>query len=181
MSGLKIRYRLEGKCHSCGEKLLRIIEDSAHQSWYCQRCEQAFDDKEIVEVQMDGVQKEETGYKPRHFSRKEVKELSPDLVALLDMIREECGWPLVINSGYREGDPLSHGAREAVDLKLWEYDSPIWRAYGVPGLSKGAQRQKLHDVARKNGICRIGLYDRHIHLDISKALPQNVTWVGVSK
>jgi len=130
---------------------------------------------------MDGIEKEEKGYTPKYFSKKEARDLSPDLIPLLDLIRGECGWPFVITSGYREGDPLSHGAREAVDIKLWEWDSPIWKHYDLPPMSKGQQRQRIHDVARKHGINRIGVETQHMHLDISKALPQNVTFPGVSR
>jgi len=130
---------------------------------------------------MNMMQKEKSGYLPRYFSKEETRELSPDLVPLLDLIRSECGWPFVINSGYRVEDPLSHGKGEAVDIKLWDWDSPFWDQHHLPRMSKGQQRQKIHDAARKHGINRIGCYNFHLHIDISKTLPQDVTWIGLSR
>ncbi len=130
---------------------------------------------------MDGTQKEETKFKSQYFTTEEVEELSSDLMWKLEDVRGECGWPFKINSGYRPGDPNSHGDREAVDIKLWKWSDPVWKENGLKPMSFGQQRQRIHDVARKYGFNRIGLESRHCHLDISKRLPQNVTFIGVSR
>lgn len=147
---------------------------------------------------MDGLQKENSrGYKPRYFAPWEVVNLNPELIVVLDKIRHDCGFPFMINSGYRKGDTKAHGDGDAVDIHLYEWSTPIWnrqeikdqsernrywkeRHLKVP-LSKGQQRQLIHDIARGHGINRIGLYNLHVHLDISTRLPQYVTWPGVSK
>lgn len=99
-----------------------------------------------------------------------IADLKKELVDLMDKMRGECGFSWIITSGYRtvaENNSLpgavsdsAHTTREAVDI------------YCVDD----RKRQILLDVVRKNGINRIGLGKTFIHIDISKTLPQNVTW-----
>lgn len=100
-----------------------------------------------------------------------ISELKTELVDLMDKMRGECGFPWKIVSGYRTVSEnkltkdavhdSAHTTREAVDI------------YCVDS----RKRQILLDIVRKNGINRIGIGDTFIHIDISKTLPQNVTWV----
>lgn len=100
-----------------------------------------------------------------------ISELKSEFVDLMDKMRGECGFAWKIESGYRtvaENNLLpdsasnsAHTTREAVDI------------YCVDS----RKRQILLDVVRKNGINRIGIGDTFIHIDVSKTLPQNVTWV----
>lgn len=99
-----------------------------------------------------------------------VSELKTELVDLLDIIREECGFALKLVSGYRtvaenaklpdSAEKSAHTTREAGDVYVVD----------------SRKRQILIDVARKHGINRIGIGKTFVHLDISKTLPQNVTW-----
>jgi len=103
-----------------------------------------------------------------HFTASEFNE--PDkmnqlLLALLDQMRGIAGIPIKITSSYREGDPLSHGDGDGVDL-----------ACGSSG-----ERFSLVRAAIEAGFVRIGVYDQHIHVDVSSRLPQNVMWWGTSK
>ena len=150
---------------------------------------------------MDDLQEKEkparqAGYKPRYFPPWEIANLNQDFIPILDHIRHDCGFPFAINSGYRPGDPNAHGDGDAVDIKLHEWHSPVWNRKEIieqanrnrywkerhlkTPLSKGQQRQLIHDIARMHGINRIGLYNLHVHLDYSKRLPQFVTWPGIS-
>jgi len=99
-----------------------------------------------------------------------IADLKTELVDLMDAMREECGFAWKITSGYRtvaENNALpnasadsAHTTREAVDIYC----------------DDSRKRQILLDVIRKHGINRIGLGKTFIHIDISKTLPQNVTW-----
>lgn len=42
-------------------------------------------------------------------------------------------------------------------------------------------RYALVRYALEEGITRIGIYDRHIHIDVDLNKPQNVIWFGKSK
>lgn len=110
---------------------------------------------------------------PRFFEPEEVKGLKPELVALLDEARDLADVPFRITSGYRS--PLanataggvsesSHTTGEAVDLAV----------------ASSGDRLRMLAALFKVGFTRVGVYDRHIHVDISRTLPQNVCWVGRS-
>lgn len=109
--------------------------------------------------------------KYKYFSPKEIVGLKPELVLLLDKMRGECGFPFIINSGFRTvaqnasssdsvGDSAHLGGL-AVDLSIKD----------------SARRSKLLQVAFNNGIGRIGISSTFVHVDISKSLPQNVVWI----
>jgi hypothetical protein len=109
----------------------------------------------------------------KYFSQKEVDKykLVPELWQLLDKMRGECGFPFIINSGFRtkeQNDTLlgsvedsAHLTGEAVDLKI--------------DLSE--KRLKLIKIALSNGVNRIGVGKTFVHIDISKTLPQSVIWL----
>lgn len=114
-------------------------------------------------------------FKPGEFTNAQkthtVAELNPEFVTLLDNIREECKFALRIDSGYRtqtENDALADSVSDSAHVQRIAAD--IYCA-------DSRKRQVLYDVARKNGINRIGIGKNFLHLDISKTLPQNVTWV----
>lgn len=44
----------------------------------------------------------------------------------------------------------------------------------------GYQRLMIVKTALEQGVNRIGAYDRHVHIGVSKTLPQPVLWVGKS-
>lgn len=84
-------------------------------------------------------------------------EMEKDFIALLDIIREECGFPFVITSGYRhETHPVearkkragTHAKGCAVDIK-----------------ATPKQAMKIMEVAKYHGITRIGVAKSFIHLD----------------
>lgn len=100
-----------------------------------------------------------------------IADLKPELVDLMDIMRGECGFPWIVTSGYRtvaQNNTLpnasldsAHTTREAVDIFC----------------NDSRRRQIIIDVLRKNGINRYGIGKNFIHLDISKTLPQDVTWI----
>lgn len=104
----------------------------------------------------------------RNFTTTEVYGLDHKLVRMLDDARDLAKTPFVITSGFRKGDTKAHGLRKAVDLRC--------------RLHSSKKRQKMIDALREVGFCRMGIYDKHIHVDIATGskFPQDVTWWGKS-
>lgn len=99
-----------------------------------------------------------------------IADLKPELVDLMDKMRGECGFAWIITSGFRtvsENNALPSAATDSAHTKGEAVD-----IYCVDD----RKRQILLDVVRANGINRIGIGKTFIHIDISKTLPQNVTW-----
>lgn len=102
-------------------------------------------------------------FAPREFSDPDA--MSQELIEKLDTARAFAEVPFKINSSYREGDPLAHGRGTAVDISC----------------TKSVDRHDMLKALYLVGFNRIGVYDRHIHVDVDKELPQDVTWWGKSK
>jgi hypothetical protein len=112
-------------------------------------------------------------YKPKFFCDDEIKGLDSELVSKLDWARGRAGIPFVITAGLRTADhndavggvkDSSHLRGLAVDLRLED----------------GVHRFKMVNALLLVGFKRIGVYDKHVHVDIDPTLPQEVMWVGVS-
>ena len=110
----------------------------------------------------------------RYFRRSEfgyAGDVEPDplLVDLLDEARKYAGTPFVITSGIRApsgpDDTSSHVTGKAVDIR-----APTSR-----------QKFQIVESLLLVGINRIGVYDRHIHVDTDRSKPAGVMWVGVSR
>ena len=106
----------------------------------------------------------------RWFTAGEVDGLDPAFVARHDEARTRAGVPFRITSGYRPGDDKAHGLRVAVDIAA---EDSRTRFHVVRGLLE-------------MGFERIGVYDRHVHVDegdrvVPAQFPQMVMWWGTSK
>lgn len=113
---------------------------------------------------------QQTKYK--YFSQKEIDQwkLKPELFAKLDIIREKCGFPLVITSGLRtkeENDALKDSVSDSSHLSGLAADITVLDS---------TKRFKLIKVAMENGIKRIGCGSTFVHLDIAEDKPLNVLW-----
>lgn len=98
-------------------------------------------------------------------------ELKPELRLLLDKMRGECGFPFKINSGYRtaaQNASLSDSVSDSAHLSGLAVDLAC---------TESTKRLKLIQVAVANGITRLGIGKTFIHIDISKTLPQGVSWL----
>ena len=105
-----------------------------------------------------------------NFTEMDVSGLKSELKVRLQALRYEAALPIFITSGLRVGDPKSHGQGDAVDISdnpNGDPPSPLWRYHVLR-------------AAFLIGFKRIGIYDRHIHIDISETLPREVAWWGVS-
>jgi len=97
-------------------------------------------------------------------------DLKPELRSLLDIMRGECGFPFVINSGYRSkahNASLSDAVGDSAHLSGLAVDISC---------SDSTKRYKLTQVAYSHGIKRLGEAKSFVHIDMSKTLPQNVKW-----
>lgn len=102
-------------------------------------------------------------FKPNEFEKPEKMDFL--FLLKLDAARKIAKIPFVISSSYRQGDPNSHGRGLAVDIKC--SDSP--------------SRFKIVSSLLSVGFNRVGIYDKHIHVDSDTTLPQNVMWWDESK
>lgn len=107
----------------------------------------------------------------RHFKASEFKapaRMSAALLKMLDDVRDAAGVPLCITSDYRQGDPGAHGDGDAVDI-----------ADNMQGALIGSRwRFLVLKAAMQAGFRRVGDYGRHLHLDVSTRLDQDVVWFG---
>jgi hypothetical protein len=97
-----------------------------------------------------------------------VAELNKELVDKLDIVRDICGFPFVINSGYRtvkENSLLkdsvtdsAHTLRLAVDIKCTD----------------STKRMKIVSSAFLNGFKRMGIAPTYIHLDLDQNKPNSI-------
>lgn len=91
-------------------------------------------------------------------------EMNWSLLTMLDALRERLGIPLVPTSDFRPGNAGAHGRGLAVDLRA----------------HSNYVRLRIVKEALNMGFPRIGVYNRHIHLDIDDSLPPGM-WGGVSR
>lgn len=109
-----------------------------------------------------------------HFSAGEFDhpgEMSVMLMHLLDDIRDSVGMPIYITSDFRRGDKGAHGSGLAVDIAENLQGKPISSRW----------RFLVLRAAFIYNVQRIGIYDKHIHIDVSISLPQKVCWWSKSK
>ena len=97
--------------------------------------------------------------------------IHPVLVAKLDSMREEAGFPFIINSGVRTE---THNERVG-GVAQSAHTYPCYCAVDVRYKTK-AQRNAIIHLAKEHGITRIGIGTSFVHLDIDTTKPQNVTW-----
>ena len=94
-----------------------------------------------------------------------------DFLDKLDKIRGLCGFPFVINSGYRSKayNQVVRGEFNSAHLRGLACDIHCVTSF---------ERFCIIQNALKVGIKRIGIYPTFIHLDDDDSLVQNVIFVG---
>lgn len=110
----------------------------------------------------------------RYFKRSEFdcqvtgnNEMKDEFIHKLDQLRNACGFPFVISSGYR--DP-SHPI-EARKAKAGAHSQGIAADIAV---ANGAERYKIVSEAMRLGFTGIGVAKTFIHVDIRETTP--VMW-----
>lgn len=107
------------------------------------------------------------------FNDDEIKGLDKELCAMLDWARGRAGVPFVITCGLRTVDHNEQvgGVQDSAHL----------RGLGVDlACSDSYSRYKMVQALLLAGFKRMGVYDKHIHVDRDDTLPQDVMWGGVS-
>ena len=104
----------------------------------------------------------------KYFNRKEFacqytgnNEISSELIDKLDELREACGFPFVITSGYRD-------ATHPVEAKKAKPGTGT-HAQGIAAdikVNNGLQRFKIVEEAIKLGFTGIGVARSFVHVDI---------------
>ena len=111
----------------------------------------------------------------KHFTTKEFStyadEMSTRLLRKLDDIRHIADVTIYITSHYRPNDDDAQGDGEAVDISDNKHGNDISSSW----------RHKVLDAAYACKFRRIGIYSKHIHLDVSITRDQDVTWYGKYK
>ncbi len=103
----------------------------------------------------------------KHFRADEVEgpdKMSRAFMVKLDRARDLVEGPWKINSSWRNGGG-SHSEGVAVDIAV----------------TTSRKRYKVLKALLDVGFKRIGVYDRHIHVDDSERLDSEVIWIGVSQ
>ena len=97
------------------------------------------------------------------------KNVSDELINMLDIVRKKYGKSVVINSGYRtpEHNKSVGGTSESSHIKGLAADIAC---------NNYTDRFKLEGVLREVGFKRIGMGSTFIHVDIDKDKSQNVLW-----
>lgn len=115
-------------------------------------------------------------FQPEEFIHPEL--LRWEMLERLDAVREAVGFPLKITSSYR--DPAHNaavgGAKNSAHLPASDgMYSGVDIATGALG---GAGLFMLVREIYRAGIVRIGIYPKHVHVDIEDRLHQQVMWTG---
>ena len=95
--------------------------------------------------------------------------VSPDLIQVLEAIRDYAGFPLVIASGYRckDHNAAMGGADDSAHLRGEAADIKIVSSH---------QRFKIIEAAMLAGVSRMGFGSKFLHVDVSVRLPQEIFW-----
>lgn len=97
-------------------------------------------------------------------------EMKRELLGPLDYVRERCGFPLVVNSGYRTAahNIAVGGATNSAHLRGYAADIKCFDSH---------KKFKIIYYAMEIGINRIGVGPNIVHLDADPNLPPEVVWV----
>lgn len=100
----------------------------------------------------------------RYFNRAEFSNpdgMSTELLLKLDWARHKSQLPYILTSTYRANDVRTHGRGMAVDISCKDSKS----------------RLIILDALRAVDFNRIGIYPRHLHVDVSISDPSGI-WYG---
>lgn len=102
----------------------------------------------------------------KNFTQQEIEGLQDRILFYLQMIRYMAGVPIHITSGLRVGDNLAHGTGYAIDI-----------SDNSSGRNLDSQwRHKILKAVYALEIGRVGIYDKHIHIDLDVSRVPDVSW-----
>ena len=114
--------------------------------------------------------------KLKHFEMKEFAcpccgkvRMDGEFLKTLDMLREICGFPFRITSGYRceKHNKEIGGVKDSAHVKGLAVDIAV---------GSSSQRYEIVENGIGLGIGRYGLAKSFVHIDIDPSKPQNVIW-----
>ena len=114
-------------------------------------------------------------FKPEEFALPE--RLRWEMLKRLDDLREACGFALVVTSSFRDVDKNAAvgGANNSSHcLAADGMYSGVDLQFDLGGAGRFILMREIFRV----GFNRIGVYKKHIHLDIEDRLLQQQLWVG---
>lgn len=112
-----------------------------------------------------------------YFTDDEVKGLQPDLVYKLDRMRGYLGLPIRLTETVAKGGShVKDSAHETGDAA----DGTI-RRKGDPRPYTLDEQLTIAWAAGRAGISRLGVYNRHFHVDVASGKPSPAIWTGESK
>lgn len=97
-------------------------------------------------------------------------KMDADFMEKLNKLRESCGFPLMINSGYR-----CPNHNEKIGSKV--NSAHVQGRAADVSCTDGWRRFMIVKNAFELGFKRIGVGKSFVHLDTSEDLPQDVLWV----
>lgn len=92
-------------------------------------------------------------------------KIHPLLISMMEQFKNHYRRPFTITSDWRDDPESSHYLGKAVDIRA----------------HSGETRHRIVEAAIKAGFRRIGVYDRHVHLDVDHTRPYPTIWTGKSK
>lgn len=112
-------------------------------------------------------------FKPHEFDSPDAPGsgclMNLEFMIILNKIRHDCGFPFVINSGYRS---LEHNTKVA-EVELSAHTLGLAADIRISG---SRERFLLQEKAQANGIRRLGIGRTYVHLDLDLSKPQGVMW-----
>ena len=103
----------------------------------------------------------------------------PVFIRKLQKARDHYGKPIKISSGGRSRKRNISIGGAKTSAHIIKEDGYFWGCDIKCTNSK--DRYKLEASLKKAGFNRIGLYDKHVHVDCAPWLPPEVLWPGKSK
>ena len=108
-------------------------------------------------------------FKLSEFDCKETGEnfMNQDFLIMLDMLREECGFPFIITSGYRSVDHSIEKAKKTPGTHTKGIAADIF-------VRNGNEKYLIIKYAMKLGFTGVGVAKNFIHVDTRNTTP--VVW-----
>lgn len=115
-------------------------------------------------------------FKPEEFVKPDI--LRWEMIRKLDELRDRCGFALRITSSYRDPE---HNTKVGGVPESSHCVAPDGMYSGIDISIDSVGGSGIFQLVRNAftvGFNRIGIYPKHIHLDVESRLLQQVLWIG---